>query len=293
MTVVRVGTRGSALAMAQTNAVCEALLSVHSGLQVEIVELRTAGDETTRLPSDPSFPRGAFVGTIERALLNGDIDLAVHSMKDLGARDAEGLVVAAVPTRAAAEDVLVTRTPVHLDKMPVGMRIGTGSPRRRAQLLRDLDVEVVPIRGNVPTRLGLVEDGKLDGVVLAAAGIERLELSPAHMLSLPPDRFVPAACQGALAVQCRAGDELLDALASLNDAATEQCARAERELLAMIGAGCQTPVGALVTVEDAGFVLRAQWFRKGRSEPAEVVLRGPDPMELATRAAADLTGAPE
>lgn len=291
MTVVRVGTRGSALAKAQTSAVCEALHSVHQSLQLEVVELRTAGDETAALPSDPSFPRGAFVGTIERALLRGEIDLAVHSMKDLGSRDADGLVVAAIPKRAAAHDVLVTRVSVHIDNVPKGMRIGTGSPRRRAQLLRDFDVDVVPIRGNVPTRLEMVEDGTLDGVVLAAAGIERLGLSSAHVLALPPDRFVPAACQGALAVQCRAGDERIEAFTGLNDAATERCVRAERELLAMIGAGCQTPVGAHVWKGQAGFVLRAQWFREARREPAEAVLRGADPVELAKRAATDLLAA--
>ena len=189
MTLLRVGTRGSALALRQTRWVIGELHKRRPELEFQEVIIKTHGDVAHDQPIDSSnWPVGGFVGAIEQALLASEIDFAVHSYKDLPSVGPEELVIVAVPPRAAVHDVLLTRQAIDFEQLPNGFRIGTSSPRRRAQFLRFAGVETVPIRGNVPTRVKKMETGQVDGVVLAAAGLERLGLTAPHMMNLATDR---------------------------------------------------------------------------------------------------------
>jgi len=288
MTTLRAGTRGSRLALTQTRWVCERLRAAHASLQIEEIIIKTHGDIATDKPFDASWPVGSFVNALEAALLEGEIDFAVHSYKDLPSQSPQGLVIAAVPGREAVEDVLVVREPVDLDRLPGGFRIGTSSPRRTAQLRRLGDVVIVPIRGNVPTRLEKIEGDDLDGVVLAAAGLRRLGLEPKHVIDLPPDRFVPSPAQGALAVQARAGDEAAKLIAVLDDEEARRAVTAERSFLAAVEAGCQTPLGALAIVSGDRIELRAQLFSDDGERLAEGVEEGDDPQQVGSRLAGRL-----
>ena len=197
MTRLRVGTRGSDLALRHTRWVCDLLRGVDADLEFEEVVIKTHGDIATGQPLDTDFPVGGFVSAIEQALLERRIDFAVHSYKDLPTAPTPGLMIAAVPTRESPHDVLVTRVPVDLGNLPRGIRLGTSSPRRAAQMRRQGEVEIVPVRGNVPTRVAKVKSGELDGVVLAAAGLKRLGLRPPNLIDLPVDQFVPPPPHGA------------------------------------------------------------------------------------------------
>ncbi|MGQ0467711.1 MAG: hydroxymethylbilane synthase [Sporichthyaceae bacterium] len=247
---LRLGTRASALAMAQSRAVADAI-TARTGQAVELVEIRTEGDASTA-PLDQIGGTGVFVGALREALLAGRIDLAVHSLKDLPTAPAAGLVLAAVPPREDPRDALVARGGLTLGELRPGAKIGTGSPRRAAQLhALGFDLEVVPIRGNVDTRLGLVARGELDGVVLARAGLARLGRLAEISEVIDPLQMLPAPGQGALAIECRdpAADavaaDLVKLLADLDDLDTRYVVEAERALLAMLEAGCTAPVGAL------------------------------------------------
>jgi hydroxymethylbilane synthase len=203
--------------------------------------------------------KGLFVKEIEEALLAGTIDLGVHSMKDLPAHLAPGLVLGAVPARAPAHDVLIARGSGGLAGLPPGARVGTASVRRRAQLrARRPDIQVVTLRGNVDTRLRKWRDGDVDAIVLAAAGLERLAIALAEASPLPPTEFVPAVGQGALALECRASDaETRALLAPLEDRAAATAVAAERSFLVAVGGDCNTPLGAHATVDAARVTLRA------------------------------------
>jgi len=192
MTELRVGTRASDLALAQTRWVCARIRDIDPTVTLREVLIRTYGDEQPDVPIDESWPAGGFVGAIERALLERRIDFAVHSLKDLPSQVTEGLVIAAVPQREVAHDVLVLREPVLLSSLPKGFRVGTSSPRRAAQWRRFARVQIVPMRGNVPTRLARMEREGLDGVILAAAELRRLRINPPHMIELPVADFLPA-----------------------------------------------------------------------------------------------------
>jgi hydroxymethylbilane synthase len=253
---LRLGTRGSALAKAQSTDVAE---QIEKALNrpVELVEIATSGDRSSAPIAQLGV--GVFVSALRDALLTEQIDLAVHSYKDLPTAPAEGLTIAAVPVRADPRDALITRDGLPLASLPSGSRIGTGSPRRVAQLLAlGYGLECVPLRGNVDTRLRKVADGELDGVVLAAAGLNRLGRGAEITELLDPMLMLPAPAQGALAVECRTGDATLVAqLAALDHAATHAAVRAERALLAALEAGCSAPVGALAEVtEDNEVYLR-------------------------------------
>ncbi len=285
MSRLRVGTRGSELALRQARWVCELLGRVHGELEFEEIVIKTHGDIADRQPLDASFPAGGFVSAIEEALIAGRVDFAVHSYKDLPSGETRGLTVAAVPRREAAHDVLITRELVELSRIPPGMKIGTSSPRRAAQLRRVADVTIVAIRGNVPTRIAKLQSEGLDGVVLAAAGIRRLELHPPHMVELPIEQFVPAPAQGALAVQARVGDRVGAQLAWIDDATSRRAVDAERSFLHHVQAGCQTPVGAYAEVTNEGITLRGQLFSDDHRRCAEGVETGDDPNELGKRLA--------
>ena len=245
--VLRLGTRRSALAMAQAGGVADALRA--NGFAVDLVEIVTEGDRSPAALTTLGGT-GVFVTELRQRLLDGDIDLAVHSLKDLPTAPAEGLTLAAVPVRADARDVLVAREGMTLADLPAGSRIGTGSPRRAAQLRAlGLEFDVVPIRGNVDTRLRKVGD-EVDAVVLAAAGLARLGRLDEATEVLDPVQLLPAPGQGALAVECRVGDEALEAVLreGLDDPLTRAAVTAERTFLAALEAGCTAPVGALADV---------------------------------------------
>ncbi|WP_432510314.1 hydroxymethylbilane synthase [Kineococcus sp. SYSU DK001] len=243
--VLRLGTRRSALATTQSSWVADLLRA--NGFDVELVEVTTRGD-VDRAPLAQIGGTGVFVSALRDALLAGEVDLAVHSLKDLPTTAADGLALAAVPEREDPRDALVAAGGRTLAELPAGARVGTGSPRRQA-LLRALrpDVEVVAIRGNVDTRVGFVTSGELDAVVLAAAGLTRLGRAGDITELFAPDVYVPAPGQGALAVECRADDDaVLTALAALDAPAVRRAVAAERQVLASLEAGCSAPVGAHV-----------------------------------------------
>ncbi len=253
---LRLGTRGSALARAQSTEVAEQIEKT-CDRAVELVEIVTNGDRSSAPVA--TLGVGVFVSALRDALLAGEIDVAVHSYKDLPTAAADGLTIAAVPERADPRDALIARDGLSLAELPAGSKIGTGSPRRIAQLLeRGYGLECVPLRGNVDTRLRRVADGELDAVVLAAAGLARLGRIGEATELLDPMLMLPAPAQGALAVECRTGDAaLLERLADLDHAATHAAVRAERALLAALEAGCSAPVGALAEVtEDNEMYLR-------------------------------------
>lgn len=243
MSVLRLGTRGSALARTQSRQVADAVEAL-TGRPVELVQIRAEGDDL-RIPLDAPPRPGAFVATLRDALLAGEVDLVVHSYKDLPSAPLPGLVVAAVPQRADPRDALCARDGLTLAELPSGARIGTSSPRRSSALLRVReDLEIVAMRGNVDTRLRRVTDGVVDAVVLAAAGLSRLGLSSAITELLDPGVVLPAPAQGALAVEAGHGDLAVE-LAALDDPRSRQEVTAERLVLAGIEASCTTAVGAL------------------------------------------------
>ncbi len=248
MSAVRLGTRGSALALAQAGTVADALREL--GQEVELVRITTHGDTSSAAIAQLGGT-GVFVTALRDALLAGDVDLAVHSYKDLPTAPADGLVIAAVPVREDARDALVARNGLTLGELPAGARIGTGSPRRTAQL-RALGMghEVVPVRGNVDTRIGYVEKGELDAVVLARAGLARLGRLAEITETLDPLQMLPAPAQGALALECRDDSDEVAVLKALDDADTRVAVDAERALLAALEAGCSAPVGAMAEVVD-------------------------------------------
>ena len=283
MKILRVGTRGSALALWQTRWVINELRRARPELEFEEVIIKTHGDVAHDQPFDSAnWPAGGFVGAIEQALLESRIDVAVHSYKDLPSIGPDGLEIAAVPRRAAVHDVLVTRRPVDFDQLPgaEGFRIGTSSPRRRAQFHRFVNIETVPIRGNVPTRVQKVESGEVDGVVLAAAGLQRLGLTGPNMIDLGVDRFVPAPRQGALAIQTRLDSQATTICAILNHGPSRRSVDTESSFLAAVDAGCQTPVAALATITSQRILLYAQLFSDDGRDFAAGSETGSDPSEI-------------
>jgi hydroxymethylbilane synthase len=245
---LRLGTRRSALALAQSKAIMDRLLAV--GHNVDLVEIVTEGDQSSEAVTAIGST-GVFVNELRKQLREHAIDIAVHSYKDLPTQREGGIAMAAVPRRADPRDALVSRDNLALAELPAGTRIGTGSPRRTAQLRAlGLGLTVEPIRGNVDTRLRKVADGELDAVVVAAAGLQRLGRSDEASEILDPGQMLPAPAQGALAVECRTGDtQLAVALAeALNDRVARAAVDAERALLAKLEAGCSAPVGALADV---------------------------------------------
>ncbi len=277
MTQLRVGTRGSELALWQTRWLCAELRKVHPSLQIEEIIIKTHGDNVTDRPFGGDWPVGAFVQALEQALLEERVDFAVHSFKDLQTAPTAGLVIAAVPPRQVVHDVLLTREVMDLDNLPAGFKVGTSSPRRSAQIRRLGDVEVVPIRGNVPTRVAKLERENLGGVIMAAAGLRRLSIEHEPSIDLPTDRFVPAPAQGALAVQTREGCEAVEIIRSLDDAPSHRAVVAERMFLHGINAGCHTPAGALATLDGDAISLYAQLFTDDGEHMVEGTETGTDP----------------
>ena len=253
---LRLGTRASALARTQSQAVADAITAA-TGTPVELVPIVTEGDTSSAAIAQLGGT-GVFVAAIRRALLEGSIDVAVHSYKDLPTAPEPGLILAAVPGREDPRDALVARNGLTLGQLPRGSRVGTGAPRRAAQLRAlGLGLDVVPIRGNVDTRLGRVAggsgDGDLDAVVLARAGLARLGRLDVITETLDPLQMLPAPAQGALAVECRTSDaRTRELVGRLEDQNVRACVRAERSTLAALEAGCSAPVAAYAEIADGG-----------------------------------------
>ncbi|MFJ3662280.1 hydroxymethylbilane synthase [Streptomyces sp. NPDC090119] len=266
---LRLGTRRSKLAMAQSGQVADAVSRV-TGRPVELVEITTYGD-VSREALAQIGGTGVFVTALRDALVRGEVDFAVHSLKDLPTTQPEELALAAVPVREDPRDVIVARDALKFTDLPRGARIGTGSPRRMAQLnayarTHGLDIETVAIRGNVDTRIGYVHEGRLDAVVLAAAGLNRIGRIDEVTDFLSVDTVLPAPGQGALAIECRAGHSAQDAalvaaLGELDDPHTRAAVTAERSLLAALEAGCSAPVGALADLLIDGPVIKEMRLR--------------------------------
>lgn len=265
MAALRLGTRGSVLALAQARLVADQVRKT-SGQQVELVEIVTSGDRSSS--PVPRLGVGVFVSALRDALVAKEIDFAVHSYKDLPTEPAEDLVIAAVPERADPRDALVARDGLTLAALPAGARVGTGALRRIAQLRAlGLPIDVVPIRGNVDTRLRKVASGELDAVVLARAGLFRLGRAGEVTEIIDPELMLPAPAQGALAVECRADDPLVEALATLDDPLSRAAVTAERHLLARLAAGCSAPVAALAEIAGQEIGAQAPTGRTGVAGP--------------------------
>ncbi|HMA46096.1 MAG TPA: hydroxymethylbilane synthase [Frankiaceae bacterium] len=291
---LRLGTRRSALALAQSELVAAALRG-WLGRPVDLVEIVTAGDRSSG-PLTRLGGTGVFVTALREALRAGRVDLAVHSLKDLPTAPAPGLLLAAVPPREDPRDALVSPSGRGLAELGPGARVGTGSPRRVAQLhLLGLGLDVVPIRGNVDTRIKKAIDGEVDAVVLARAGLVRLDRLDTVTEVLDPVQMLPAPGQGALAVECWADDPPLAAVLrdALDDPATRAAVGAERACLAALGAGCTAPVGALAEVADDEVHLRAVVAVPDGSDAVRRSATGSSehPEALGRRLAADLLAA--
>lgn len=251
---VRVGTRRSRLALAQARLVLEQLRNRWPGRNFEVVGIATSGDRMSAAGGPVPAGKGIFTREIELALLDGEIDLAVHSLKDLPTEVPDGLRIAAIPRRARPNDVLISRDGATFDKLKQGAVIGTGSPRRSAQILAARpDLSVRDIRGNIDTRLRKLDEGRYDAVILAYAGLDRLGLKERISEALPVDVMMPAVGQGALAVEIRRDDaEIAGLLDPIHDERSAACVSAERSLLRALGGGCRTPVGALAEIQPGG-----------------------------------------
>lgn len=288
------GTRGSDLALAQSRMVRDALKAAHSGLNIELKIITTTGDARTALPLHEPTAEGAglFTKQLEEALLREEIDLAVHSLKDLPVETPEGLKLAAILPRAPIDDLLVSRHQGGLAGLPSGSTVGSSSPRRALLLkARRPDLNLIPIRGNVPTRLSKLAAGApFDATILAAAGLGRLghDLSRGSLqiegLTLwleSLEWMLPAPGQGAIAVECRAGDSTEELLSSLNHAPTARCAEAERLVLKHLGGGCHLALGALARETQEGISLNSIFIPRSDAAPLSASAIAPSPAEVA------------
>ena len=292
--VVVIGTRASKLALAQTELVRAMLLAAWPELTVEVLHITTKGDVILDRPLSAIGDKGLFVTEIEQALRAGQIDLAVHSAKDLPSELPPDMALAAMPEREQPFDALLARDGRRLVDLPKGARVGTSSLRRACQLRRlRPDLQIADLRGNVDTRLRKLHEGQYDAIVLAAAGLRRLGLAEHISELLPPERMLPAVGQGALGIEVRAGDTAVAALlAPLDHPATRVAVSAERAFLARIGGGCQVPIAAYA--EHLGDWLRLHGLigaRDGRSCTGDLLGLADDPAALGAALADDLLAA--
>ena len=264
-TPLRLGTRGSALALWQANHIAR-IIGDHHGVECVIEIIKTAGDRIQDVAFRKMEGKGFFTKELQEALLDNRVDLVVHSLKDLPTDEPDGLEVVAIPERANPADLLLVR-PGFIDpgcdnplRLPEGAVLGTSSLRRASQALaQSPGISIIALRGNVTTRLRRLQDGDYDAILLAAAGVERLELALGEIESrlLPPEIMLPAPGQGALAIECRVDDAGTRCLLDLNDEIVARCVRSERALLALLGGGCHLPLGCLATQDDADLRLQA------------------------------------
>ena len=284
---IRIGTRGSALALQQARLVEHELREADPALQIELVVISTAGDDRPEARVDQLEGIGWFTSALERALLEKRIDVAVHSYKDLPVEAQPRLRIVAAPRRGPVEDVLCSAAGARQAMLPRGARVGSSSLRRFAQLRRlRPDLGFLPLRGNVPTRIERVRQGKLDAVILARAGLERLGLTDLVSQVFPASQFLPAPGQGALAIQARREDrETIALVAGLDHAPTHRAVRAERALLRALRGGCSVPVGAYARVDRGRLSLEAAVFSLTSDEALRVRVEGADPEAVAALAA--------
>ena len=259
MRALRVGTRGSELALAQTRGVVTSLKQRHPGLEIEIETIRTQGDMVTDVPLSLMGDRGLFIKEIESALLDGTVDFAVHSMKDLPTELPAGLILAAITERLDPRDMLIARKAGSLETLPRDGTLATGSLRRRSQVLAARpDLRIVELRGNITTRLRKFSQSRWDAMVLASAGLARLGVAEHVFTPIPTDQMLPAVGQGALGLEARADDrEVLQYLSDLDHHETSFQVEAERALLRRLQGGCQVPIGASCTLLNHRLVLEA------------------------------------
>jgi len=301
-TKIVIGTRGSELARRQTSVVVEGLQTRWADLKIEMTVIQTRGDQRkNRIVDVRAGRKGLFTGEIERALITRDIDLAVHSAKDLPSALTPETEIAAVLPRAPVDDVLVATSPCDLQSLTADGIVATGSVRRKHQLRwKRPDLEIVDLRGNVPTRLRKLAKDQWHAIILARAGLERLGFTPSEQRInfegsefstsiLPREIFLPAGGQGVIAIQTRSDDERLKEIVKpMNDFDTRLCLRAEREFLRLLNADCNQPVGVLAIVEGTLMQIRAQVFALEATTPREGFVEGPS--EDAERLAAQLLG---
>jgi hydroxymethylbilane synthase len=274
---LRIGTRASPLALWQANYVADRLRPVVAPRSVELIEIQTTGDQIRDRPLGQIGGEGVFTKEIQRALLAGTVDVGVHSLKDLPTIAVEGLVLAAVPPRGPVGDVFVSHRHGRFDALPEGAVVGTGSLRRQAQAWnRRPDLKLIDIRGNVETRLRKLREQDLDGLILAQAGLERLGLGQVVTEVLDSAWMLPAVGQGALGLECRAGDETTRSILSqLDDQSTRQAVLAERSFLLSLGGGCQVPIGALATISGNMLTLRGVVLPPDGRQRLEDTIGGP------------------
>jgi len=272
--VIRLGTRASLLARRQSAHVAQQIENLHWGLRVQTILIQTTGDQITDRPLHEIGGKGLFVKEVEQALISGQIELAVHSAKDLPVTmpviDETGLMIAAVPIRHDPRDVLISEKARAISELPANARVATGSLRRRCQLLSMRpDLQILPLRGNVDTRIRKLRAGEADAIVLAMAGVQRAELfDPKIMWPIPLEELLPAPGQGCLALQCRKDDKITqDLLAPLNDSASATCLEVERKVVNGLQGDCHSPIAALARIEGHVLMLRVAVGKRGGDPP--------------------------
>ena len=284
--LIKVGTRGSKLALAQTNYVIEQLKQAYPENEYEVVIIKTTGDKDQTRPLDQIGSKGLFVDEIERALVEDEIQLAVHSMKDMPSEQPEGLVFAKAWNREDARDVLILKNGHSLAELPKGANVATGSKRRSCQLLAlRPDINIFPIRGNIDTRInrlknGLADGTQLDGIILAAAGLNRLKIENENLYFFDIDDMLPSPAQGTLAIEIKSENtKLLEMVNSLSDDDAEAIAFLERGFLKKIGGDCHLPIGAYAFKENDGYVLKALFGNEDGSKLATTMVSSKEPNE--------------
>ena len=282
---IRIATRESKLALWQAGFIRDQLLAAHPGLRVELLGMTTKGDQWLAAPLSEVGGKGLFVKELELAMLDGRADIAVHSVKDLPAELPDQFILPVIGYRANVQDVLLSRLG-DLGALPRGAKVGSSSLRRKSQLLAlrpDLDIQ--PVRGNVGTRLDKLDSGAYDAIVLAAAGLERLQISREDSHPLSVDHCLPAPGQGALGIECCVDSPALELLAPLKDVEVERCVAAERGISAGLGADCSFPVAALATQTSSQEIeLRALLGSADGTQLLQATVRGADPAMLAAQA---------
>ncbi|SDB14278.1 hydroxymethylbilane synthase [Pseudobutyrivibrio sp. YE44] len=283
---IKIGTRGSKLALAQTNYVIEKLKKAFPENEYEVVIIKTTGDKDQTRPLDQIGSKGLFVDEIERALLADEIQLAVHSMKDMPSEQPEGLTFAKSWKREDARDVLILKEGKTLSDLPKGANVATGSKRRSYQLLKlRPDINIFPIRGNIDTRInklknGLADGTRLDGIILAAAGLNRLSIENENLYYFDIDEMIPSPAQGTLAIEIKsANTKLLEMVNSLSDEVTNNISFLERGFLEKIGGDCHLPIGAYASKEEEGYVLKTLFGNEDGSKLATAVVSAEEPTE--------------
>jgi hydroxymethylbilane synthase len=286
---IRIGTRGSTLALRQTAWVQEQIAERHPNYQIEIVRIKTSGDMITDVPLAKVGGKGLFVKEIEEALLREEIDLAVHSMKDVPTELPAGLHLGAITEREDPRDVLVSKDGLRLGEFPPSARMGTSSLRRGAQLLGiNPQWKIIPLRGNLDTRIRKLDTEGLDAVILAAAGVRRMGLEDRVTEYLPPDVMLPAVGQGALGIECRQEGAVNELISFLNDPASAMAVEGERAFLRRLEGGCQVPIAAYGEIRGGGLLLKGMVASVDGSRFFRAEAEGDDPKAIGRRLAEDL-----